>query len=197
MDDALALELGLTIHGSVANVYVNSDGYKKSIPGPGVGNYVTVAKAMSLARRLIGDEGLRQRTYFQAHGTSTPQNRVTESHIMSALAGVFGIENWLVGAVKGVRRSFACARRRRSAGRDRGRVAPRLDSRYHDHRPHRRRRAPRTPALLDEARRNRSDEDGRRVHQFEGFRRQQRDRADPARPPSRAKCSHKSTAPPR
>lgn len=100
MDDALALELGLTIHGSVANVYVNSDGYKKSIPGPGVGNYVTVAKAMSLARRLIGDEGLQQRTYFQAHGTSTPQNRVTESHIMSALAGVFGIENWLVGAVK-------------------------------------------------------------------------------------------------
>jgi acetoacetyl-[acyl-carrier protein] synthase len=100
MDDALALELGLTIHGSVANVYVNSDGYKKSIPGPGVGNYVTVAKAMSLARRLIGDEGLRRRTYFQAHGTSTPQNRVTESHIMSALAGVFGIEDWLVGAVK-------------------------------------------------------------------------------------------------
>ncbi len=100
MDDALALELGLTIHGSVANVYVNSDGYKKSIPGPGVGNYVTVAKAMSLARRLIGDEGLQRRTYFQAHGTSTPQNRVTESHIMSALAGVFGIEDWLVGAVK-------------------------------------------------------------------------------------------------
>ncbi len=100
MDDALALELGLTIHGSVANVYVNSDGYKKSIPGPGVGNYVTVAKAMSLARRLIGDEGLQQRTYFQAHGTSTPQNRVTESHIMSSLAGVFGIESWLVGAVK-------------------------------------------------------------------------------------------------
>ncbi len=100
MDDALALELGLTILGSVANVYVNSDGYKKSIPGPGVGNYVTVAKAMSLARRLIGDEGLQRRTYFQAHGTSTPQNRVTESHIMSALAGVFGIEDWLVGAVK-------------------------------------------------------------------------------------------------
>ena len=79
---------------------MNSDGYKKSIPGPGVGNYVTVAKAMSLARRLIGEEGLQRRTYFQAHGTSTPQNRVTESHIMSSLAGVFGIEDWLVGAVK-------------------------------------------------------------------------------------------------
>lgn len=100
MDDALAIELGLQIHGSVASVYVNSDGYKKSIPGPGVGNYVTVGKALSLARRLIGDEGLRRRTYFQAHGTSTPQNRVTESHIMSSLAGVFGIEDWLIGAVK-------------------------------------------------------------------------------------------------
>jgi acetoacetyl-[acyl-carrier protein] synthase len=100
MDDALALELGVPILGSVANVYVNSDGFKKSIPGPGVGNYVTVAKAMALARRLIGEDGLRRRTYFQAHGTSTPQNRVTESHIMSELAGVFGIDDWLVGAVK-------------------------------------------------------------------------------------------------
>ncbi|HET6472833.1 MAG TPA: beta-ketoacyl synthase [Pseudomonadales bacterium] len=100
MDDALALELGVPILGSVGNVYVNSDGFKKSIPGPGVGNYVTVAKAMALARRLIGEDGLRRRTYFQAHGTSTPQNRVTESHIISELAGVFGIEDWLVGAVK-------------------------------------------------------------------------------------------------
>jgi len=100
MDDALALELGLMVHGSVANVFVNSDGFKKSIPGPGVGNYVTVAKSMSLARRLIGEEGLRRRSYFQAHGTSTPQNRVTESHIISELAGVFGVENWLVAAVK-------------------------------------------------------------------------------------------------
>jgi acetoacetyl-[acyl-carrier protein] synthase len=100
MDDALALELGLVVHGSIANVFVNSDGFKKSIPGPGVGNYVTVAKAMSLARRLIGEQGLRRRSYFHAHGTSTPQNRVTESHIMSAMAGIFGVENWLVAAVK-------------------------------------------------------------------------------------------------
>jgi acetoacetyl-[acyl-carrier protein] synthase len=100
MDDSLAVELGLVIHGSIANVFVNSDGFKKSIPGPGVGNYVTVAKAMAQARRLLGDDGLRQRTYFQAHGTSTPQNRVTESHIMDELASVFGIERWLVAAIK-------------------------------------------------------------------------------------------------
>ena len=100
MDDALALELGLPILGSVGGVFVNSDGFKKSIPGPGVGNYITVAKAMSLARRLLGDDGLRERTYMHAHGTGTPQNRVTESHIMSSLAGVFGVENWLVAATK-------------------------------------------------------------------------------------------------
>jgi acetoacetyl-[acyl-carrier protein] synthase len=100
VDDTLALELGLPILGSVAEVFVNSDGFKKSIPGPGVGNYVTVAKAMALARKLIGDDGLRQRTYFHAHGTGTPQNRVTESHIMSSLAGLFGVEKWLVAAIK-------------------------------------------------------------------------------------------------
>ncbi len=100
MDDALAVELGLVIHGAVASVFVNSDGFKKSIPGPGVGNYVTVAKAMSLARRLVGEEALRHGTYFQAHGTSTPQNRVTESHIMDELAGVFGVERWPVAAIK-------------------------------------------------------------------------------------------------
>ncbi len=100
VDDALALELGLPILGAVADVFVNSDGFKKSIPGPGVGNYVTVAKAMATARAIIGDEGLRHRTYFHAHGTGTPQNRVTESHIMSTLAGVFGIERWVVAAIK-------------------------------------------------------------------------------------------------
>jgi len=100
VDDELAVELGLPILGSVADVFVNADGFKKSIPGPGVGNYVTVAKAMAAARNLIGEQGLRQRTYFHAHGTGTPQNRVTESHIMSELARVFGIDNWLVAAIK-------------------------------------------------------------------------------------------------
>ena len=36
-DDELALELGAEIYGSVADVFVNADGFKKSIPGPGVG----------------------------------------------------------------------------------------------------------------------------------------------------------------
>lgn len=100
MDDELAMEFGARILGSVGGVYVNADGYKKSIPGPGIGNYLTVAKAMSLSRKLLGDESLRHRSYMLAHGTGTPQNRVTESHILNELAKVYGIERWPVAAVK-------------------------------------------------------------------------------------------------
>lgn len=100
MDDALAIEQGARILGSVGDVFVNADGYKKSISGPGVGNYLTTAKAMAAARAILGEEGLRQHTYMQAHGTGTPQNRVTESRIFDELAGTFGVDDWLVGAVK-------------------------------------------------------------------------------------------------
>lgn len=100
MDDELAMKLGARILGSVGGVYVNADGYKKSIPGPGIGNYLTVAKTMSLARKMLGDESLQRRSYMLAHGTGTPQNRVTESHILNELAKVFGIESWPVAAIK-------------------------------------------------------------------------------------------------
>ncbi|MDH3641205.1 MAG: beta-ketoacyl synthase, partial [Gammaproteobacteria bacterium] len=100
MDDELAMELGARVMGSVGGVYVNADGYKKSIPGPGIGNYVTVAKAMSIARAMLGDKALRRRTHILAHGTGTPQNRVTESHILNELAKVYDIESWPVGAIK-------------------------------------------------------------------------------------------------
>src|SRR5690606_16787980 len=43
-DDALALELGLSIYGSVGDVFINADGYKKSISNPGIGNYLPWAK---------------------------------------------------------------------------------------------------------------------------------------------------------
>lgn len=100
MDDELALQTGANILGGVGDVFVNADGYKKSISGPGIGNYVTVAKAMASARAILGEQGLRNQTYMQAHGTGTPQNRVTESHIFNELAKTFAIDNWLVGAVK-------------------------------------------------------------------------------------------------
>ncbi|WP_028670030.1 beta-ketoacyl synthase [Saccharospirillum impatiens] len=99
MDDDLALETGATIYGSVADVFVNADANKKSISGPGIGNYITLAKATSLARAILGDAGL-QRTFVMAHGTGTPQNRVTESHIFNEVAKTFGIEGWPVSAIK-------------------------------------------------------------------------------------------------
>ena len=100
MDDALAMESGARILGSVGDVFVNADGYKKSIPGPGIGNYITVAKAMASARTMLGEEGLRHSTYMHAHGTSTPQNRVTESAIMSELAQAFDVPQFTIAAIK-------------------------------------------------------------------------------------------------
>lgn len=99
-DDELALETGALIHGSVSDVFVNADGYKKSISAPGVGNYVTMAKAVAAARAILGEEVVRNGGFVQAHGTGTPQNRVTESHILNQTARNFGIKNWPVAAVK-------------------------------------------------------------------------------------------------
>lgn len=99
-DDALALELGATIHGSVNEVCVNADGFKKSIASPGVGNYLSMARATAATKAVIGEEALRKRTFVQAHGTSTPQNRVTESAIFSDIAKHFGVTHWPVAAVK-------------------------------------------------------------------------------------------------
>lgn len=99
MDEALALELGVTIYGTAADVFINADGNKKSISAPGVGNYVTVAKATALAQAILGPDGVKK-TFVQAHGTGTPQNRVTESHILNEVAKTFGITNWPVTAIK-------------------------------------------------------------------------------------------------
>ncbi len=99
-DDQLAMELGANIYGSVADVFINADGYKKSIPGPGVGNYITVAKAAAVISAVIGEERLKTRSYVHAHGTSTPQNRVTESHIINEIAKLHGIGQWPVAAIK-------------------------------------------------------------------------------------------------
>jgi len=100
MSDDLAIELGADIHGAVPEVFVNADGHKKSISAPGVGNYITLGRAASLVRNMLGDEALKQRSYVQAHGTSTPQNRVTESHVINETARAFGISQWPVAAIK-------------------------------------------------------------------------------------------------
>ena len=98
--DDLALKLGAQIHGAVPGVFVNADGHKKSISAPGIGNYITLAKAAALTETMLGTESLRQRSCVQAHGTSTPQNRVTESHVINETAKAFGIDRWKVAAVK-------------------------------------------------------------------------------------------------
>lgn len=99
MDDALALETGAQIYGAAATVFVNADGYKKSISAPGAGNYITMGKCLASIRSLLGETAL-QRSFVQAHGSSTPQNRVTESHILNEAARAFGIQKWPVAAVK-------------------------------------------------------------------------------------------------
>ena len=100
MADDLALELGAEILGAVGAVYINADGYKKSIAGPGLGNYLSMAKAAAATRSFIGEEGLKRRSYVHAHGTGTPQNRRTEPHIIGSVAKAFGIDKWPLTAVK-------------------------------------------------------------------------------------------------
>ncbi|MYM62318.1 beta-ketoacyl synthase [Pseudomaricurvus sp. HS19] len=100
MDDALALELGAQIHGAVSDVFVNADGFKKSISAPGPGNFITLSKAVAAARQLVGDDGIRERSFIHAHGSSTPANRQTESELFHRVAEAFGIEHWPVAAVK-------------------------------------------------------------------------------------------------
>ena len=100
MDDALALELGANIYGSVPSVFSHADGYKSSISGPGIGNYITMAKCASSASKILGAASLKSRTFVHAHGTGTPANRTTESHILNEVAKTHGIKSWPVSAIK-------------------------------------------------------------------------------------------------
>jgi acetoacetyl-[acyl-carrier protein] synthase len=99
MSDELALKTGANILGSVPDVFVNADANKKSITAPGVGNYITMMKATALTKTILGGSGLEQ-TYVQAHGSGTPQNRTTESHILNEVAKAFHLKNWAVSAIK-------------------------------------------------------------------------------------------------
>ncbi|MCG7547669.1 beta-ketoacyl synthase [Pseudoalteromonas sp. Of7M-16] len=100
MDDKLALELGAEVMGSVVDVFVNADGVKKSITAPGPGNYITMAKSVALAQEIAGEESLKERSFILAHGSSTPQNRVTESAIYHKVAEAFSINGWKLAAPK-------------------------------------------------------------------------------------------------
>ncbi|MCP4752598.1 MAG: beta-ketoacyl synthase, partial [Proteobacteria bacterium] len=99
-DDELVLETGAQVFGSIGNIFIKADGYKKSISSPGFGNYITLAKAVASARTILGTESTRHRTFVSAHGSGTPLNRTTESHGLNEVAKAFGIEGWPISAVK-------------------------------------------------------------------------------------------------
>lgn len=109
MNPELALKTGAMIYGSVADVFVNADANKKSISAPGVGNYISFAKAAALARAILTEQQFKQ-IFVQAHGTGTPQNRVTESHILNEVAKTFGLNDLMVTAIKSyIGHSFSVA----------------------------------------------------------------------------------------
>lgn len=104
-----ALTLGLNILGSVGDVFIHADGHKRSISAPGIGNYVTMGKTMASAKRALdkleASEGatnsnILNKSFVHAHGSSTPQNRTTESEMFNRLAQEFGIDEWPICAVK-------------------------------------------------------------------------------------------------
>ncbi|MDY6920412.1 MAG: beta-ketoacyl synthase [Pseudomonadota bacterium] len=98
--DRLALELGATVFAAVPQVFIHADGVKRSISAPGVGNYLTVGRALDCLSQALQNHGGVERSFVMAHGTGTPQNRVTESHILNSLAAAFDIPQWPLAAVK-------------------------------------------------------------------------------------------------
>ena len=97
MEDNLALELEKNIWLSTISGS-HSDGYKSSISGPGVGNYITVAKCVADAEKILGTKQLRNQTLFMR--MAAPANRTTESHILNEVAKTYGISSWPVTGIK-------------------------------------------------------------------------------------------------
>ena len=100
MDDALVMTLGAPCLGAITDVFIDADGIKKSITAPGPGNHISMAKATAAAVNVAGLDTVRDKSFVLAHGSSTPQNRVTESQIFDQVANAFGIQEWPVAAVK-------------------------------------------------------------------------------------------------
>ena len=100
MDDTLALEQGAPILGAVPFVSVHADGAKKSIPGPGAGNYLTMVRAAQAARDILDEASFKRDGLVMAHGTGTPQNRTSESAIFSRVAQALSVDDWRVSAIK-------------------------------------------------------------------------------------------------
>ena len=93
-----AVKIGSDILCAVPDVFINSDGIKKSISSPGIGNYVTMAQAFSKYKK---DHSDIKETCVIAHGTGTFQNRSTESDVLSKCATSLNMKNLKVTGLKG------------------------------------------------------------------------------------------------
>jgi len=93
-----AFELGLEIYALAPGIKINADGIKKSISSPGIGNYITMASAVNETKNFSND---LNRSFVIAHGTGTFQNRSTESHVLSTVAGGMGLSEWEITGLKG------------------------------------------------------------------------------------------------
>ena len=100
VDRALAAELGLPARGLVCDVACHSDGWKKSISGPGIGDYPALHGVLSTVVRDFGLDRLRNKSFVSAHGSSTPQNGITEAALYRQYADCFGIPHWRITAGK-------------------------------------------------------------------------------------------------
>jgi len=99
-DRELVRELGLPVRGLLCDVACHSDGWKKSISGPGIGDYPALHGVLGSAARRFGIETLRHRSFVSAHGSSTPQNGVTEAQLYHRYARCFGVPRWRITAPK-------------------------------------------------------------------------------------------------
>ncbi len=99
-DRALALELGLPARGLVLDVCGRSDGWKKSITSPGIGDYPALQHVLATVAKEFGEKTLREQSFVSAHGSSTPQNGVTEAKLYRDYAEAFDIQGWRVTALK-------------------------------------------------------------------------------------------------
>ena len=93
-----AIEIGAEILCAVPNVFINSDGIKKSISSPGIGNYLTMGQAF---KRYLKDHEKPKLSCVIAHGTGTFQNRSTESDVLSKCATSLGMKNLKATGLKG------------------------------------------------------------------------------------------------
>jgi acetoacetyl-[acyl-carrier protein] synthase len=100
VDRELALELGLPARGLLCDVQCHSDGWKKSISGPGIGDYPAFQRVLATVAREFGIDALRHRSFVSAHGSSTPQNGVTEGALYRKYAEIFGVDKWRITAPK-------------------------------------------------------------------------------------------------